>query len=81
MYALIHVRSIFQPFRSTPLILPKAKTTKDIPVGSYLRFDPLTKKSTPGSRLGDNYMLSKVSAIAITNYIHSLSTIANPGAS
>ncbi|KAG8201724.1 hypothetical protein JTE90_012785 [Oedothorax gibbosus] len=55
-----------QPFRSTPLILPGAKPNKDIPVGSYLRFDPMHRPSTPpnyGPRAGDlgqAYMLNKV---------------------
>lgn len=57
-------RAIFfflQPFRSSTLILPAAKTTKDMPVGSYLRFDPLSKRSN-ASPLGpkDSYMLTRV---------------------
>ncbi|GBN40716.1 hypothetical protein AVEN_12353-1, partial [Araneus ventricosus] len=55
------------PYRSIPLILPGAKVTKDIPVGSYLRFDPLSRRTnTPpnvGGRLGDPFMLSKQQVI------------------
>ncbi|GFW23756.1 PDZ and LIM domain protein Zasp [Trichonephila clavipes] len=69
-----------QPYRSIPLILPGAKTSKDIPVGSYLRFDPLSKRSsTPtfGSR-GDPYMLSKVQE-AVMEAAHTSSNISSPG--
>ncbi|GFU29859.1 PDZ and LIM domain protein Zasp [Nephila pilipes] len=69
-----------QPYRSTPLILPGAKASKDIPIGSYLRFDPLSKRtSTPplGSR-GDSYMLTKVQE-AIIEAAHTSSNISSPG--
>ncbi|KFM57217.1 PDZ and LIM domain protein Zasp, partial [Stegodyphus mimosarum] len=63
-----------QPYRSTPLILPSAKPSKDIPVGSYLRFDPLNRRtSTPpnlGPRFDDPFMLTKVQE-AILEAAHS----------
>lgn len=70
-----------QPYRSIPLILPGAKVTKDIPVGSYLRFDPLSRRTnTPPNvmgRLGDPFMLSKVQE-AIIEAAHSSSNMSSP---
>lgn len=72
---------VSQPFRSIPLILPGAKTSKDIPTGSYLRFDPLTKRtSTPpniGLR-GDSYMLTKVQE-AVLEAAQTSSNVSSPG--
>ncbi|XP_042913293.2 PDZ and LIM domain protein 3-like [Parasteatoda tepidariorum] len=74
---------INQPYRSIPLILPGAKVTKDIPVGSYLRFDPLSRSSTSSpssydSRLGDPYMLNKVQQ-AIMEAAQTSSGASSPG--
>ncbi|GIX76956.1 PDZ and LIM domain protein Zasp [Caerostris darwini] len=70
-----------QPYRSTPLILPGAKTSKDIPTGSYLRFDALSRRTnTPpnvGYRLGDPFMLTKVQE-SIIEAAHSSSNISSP---
>ncbi|XP_055939066.1 PDZ and LIM domain protein 3-like [Argiope bruennichi] len=70
-----------QPYRSIPLILPGAKVTKDIPTGSYLRFDPLSRRTnTPpnvGGRLGDPFMLSKVQE-AIIEAAHTSSNVSSP---
>ena len=66
-----------QPYRSTPLILPSAKTSKDIPVGSYLRHDPLNKRTSTPPNIG-NYMLSRVQE-AVLEAAQTSSGFSSPG--
>jgi hypothetical protein len=67
-----------QPYRSTPLILPSAKSSKDIPVGSYLRHDPLTKNTGTPPGLRDPYMLTRVQE-AILEAAQTSSGYSSPG--
>lgn len=70
---------VHQPFRSTTLILPAAKIAKDTPVGSYLRFDPLAKRtSTPPLGPRDPYMLTRVQE-AILEAAQTSSGYSSPG--
>ncbi|XP_054718950.1 PDZ and LIM domain protein 3-like [Uloborus diversus] len=68
-----------QPYRSTPLILPSAKPAKDTPIGSYLRYDPLTRTTTPPLVQRDPFMLTKVQEAILEAAQSSSSGFSSPG--